>query len=398
MMIKTSKHNIHNITNQVKLDLLDHMFNVYKKDLIAYLNYIIDGVLPLKKQLSSKELITENILHSRYKQLIYKHASEIIRSQTKKANKNRYNKYKYIYSYMIKNHPDSSFTKIKFKDLNLKDIIKTNYFTIPNINNISINLDERFFDIKSSNHFDNYIKIILPFFNQNGTRALKINIPLKHHKHSNSLKYKGYYLKNNIQIKKVNGCYYINLVWEKQEPQKRTLGSFLGLDMGYKKLITTSNGGIIGDDMLSLYENISNKKQGSKNFKQLLIHRDNMINYHINNMELVGVKTIVIEDLNNIKYKKKYFNNKIQRWSYKKTIDKLERICMEKGINLVKVSPAYTSQTCSSCGYIDKTSRNGEKYKCVSCGYEIDADVNASINIHNRGVYSPSDEIKNIFP
>jgi len=397
-MIKTSKHNIHNISNQVKLDLIDDMFDVYKKDLITYINYIIDGVYPLKNNLSSKELITENVSHSRYKQLIYKHSSEIIRSQIKKANTKRYNKYKKVYSYFKNNGRQTNFINKKFSELNLKNIIKAKYFTIPNINNISINLDERFFDIKQGNSFDNYVKIILPFFNDKGTRALKVNLPLKHHKHSNKLKRNGYSLRNNIQIKRVNGEYYINLVWFKEDPEKRTEGSSLGLDMGYKKLITCSNGDIIGDDMLSLYDRISNKKQGSKNFNQLLTHRDNLINYHINKMDLTNVKSLIIEDLNNVKHNKKYFNNKIQRWSYRKTIDKLKRICEELGINVVEVPPHYTSQTCSSCGYIDKNSRKLEDYKCISCGYEIDADVNASINIHNRGVeYSPSDNKKDIF-
>ena len=392
-MIKTSKHNIHNITNEAKLHQLDGMFDSYKIDLITYIGYIIDGAYPLKRQLSSKELITENIKHSRYKQLIYKEASGILRSQIKKANKKRYNKYKYIYSYMMKNHPDSSFVKTKYKDLNLKDIIKTNYFTLPNINNLSINLDERFFDIKEGKYFDSYVKIILPFFNEKGTRALKVHVPLKHHRHSNSLKNKGYILKNNIQIKKVKGKYYINLIWFKEETKIKPNGTSLGLDMGYKKLITTSKGDIIGDDMLSIYDKISNKQQGSKNFRQLLVHRDNMINYHINHMDLDNVNKLIIEDLKNVKYKKKYFTNKIQRWSYTKTIEKLERLCMEKGIELVKVSPRYTSQMCCSCGNINKDSRNGEYYKCISCGYEIDADINASINIHNRGVkYSPSDK------
>jgi len=65
---------------------------------------------------------------------------------------------------------------------------------------------------------------------------------------------------------------------------------------------------------------------------------------------------------------------------------------MEKGIELVKVSPAYTSQTCSSCGNIDKSSRKGDEYLYVSCGYEIDSDINASVNIHDRGVYSLSNK------
>ena len=65
-------------------------------------------------------------------------------------------------------------------------------------------------------------------------------------------------------------------------------------------------------------------------------------------------------------------------------------MCEVNGIILEKVSPAYTSQTCFKCGNIDKNSRKGELYQCVNCGYKIDADYNASINIHNRGIYSSS--------
>lgn len=48
------------------------------------------------------------------------------------------------------------------------------------------------------------------------------------------------------------------------------------------------------------------------------------------------------------------------------------------------------------CGHIDKDSRNGENYHCVSCSYEIDADLNAAININNRGIYSSSNKPKQI--
>jgi len=389
-MIRTTKHNINNITNKGKQSSLDKLFIDYKHDLVIYLNYIIDGTLPLKNQLSSKLLPTENILHSRYKQIIYKQASEIIRSQLDKAKKKRYNKYKKCYSYFKKNSRQISFTDKKFSELSLNDILKSKYFTIPNLNNLSINLDERFFDIQSGNHFDSFINIKLPYFNEKGTRALKINIPLKHHKHSNKLKSEGFKLRNNIQIKNVNGNYLIHLIYEKTV-DLRTSGSSLGIDMGYKKLVVTSNSEYLGKEMELLYDKISTKKQGSKAFKRLLTHRDNEINRYCNLIDIEDVKQVVIEDLKSVKsnskgkiYKK--FNNKLQRWSYIKTIDKITRICEVNGIILVKVSPAYTSQTCSNCGETHKESRLGETYKCVSCLYEIDADYNASININNRGV------------
>ena len=66
--------------------------------------------------------------------------------------------------------------------------------------------------------------------------------------------------------------------------------------------------------------------------------------------------------------------------------------CEAKGILLVKVSPAYTSQTCSSCGAIHRKSRKAELFLCVDCGFKIDADYNAAINIRDKGAYSLLDQ------
>ena len=62
-----------------------------------------------------------------------------------------------------------------------------------------------------------------------------------------------------------------------------------------------------------------------------------------------------------------------------------------KGFKLIKVEPAFTSQTCSNCGQIIKTNRQGQFYNC-SCGLLIDDDTNAAINILHRGVYCPSNQ------
>ena len=49
---------------------------------------------------------------------------------------------------------------------------------------------------------------------------------------------------------------------------------------------------------------------------------------------------------------------------------------------------AYTSQTCCICGHIDKDNRQTqEKFKCTECGFELNADHNASINIARSEKY-----------
>jgi putative transposase len=57
----------------------------------------------------------------------------------------------------------------------------------------------------------------------------------------------------------------------------------------------------------------------------------------------------------------------------------------ERGGSLVKVRAAYTSQTCSACGTIDKASRESQSsFACRHCGFTIHADHNAAINIKRR--------------
>jgi putative transposase len=54
------------------------------------------------------------------------------------------------------------------------------------------------------------------------------------------------------------------------------------------------------------------------------------------------------------------------------------------GGSLIKVNPAYTSQTCAICNHIDRASRCGDKFKCTKCDHEDHADLNAAVNILNR--------------
>ena len=52
---------------------------------------------------------------------------------------------------------------------------------------------------------------------------------------------------------------------------------------------------------------------------------------------------------------------------------------------VIRVNPAYTSQTCSLCLHIDKNNRWRRLFRCLSCGFIQHADVNAGCNIENRG-------------
>ena len=72
-------------------------------------------------------------------------------------------------------------------------------------------------------------------------------------------------------------------------------------------------------------------------------------------------------------------------WSrlYKRLQDKMDA----NGGRLVTVPAAYTSQTCHKCGHVASENRDSQAdFKCVECGYEANADVNAATNILGRAL------------
>lgn len=57
------------------------------------------------------------------------------------------------------------------------------------------------------------------------------------------------------------------------------------------------------------------------------------------------------------------------------------------GSEIVKVPAAYTSQTCNACGHVARENRESQAvFRCVSCGHQAHADVNAAKNILAAGL------------
>jgi transposase len=70
----------------------------------------------------------------------------------------------------------------------------------------------------------------------------------------------------------------------------------------------------------------------------------------------------------------------------------LDAIKLRLGDRVREVECAYTSQTCSQCGNVDKSARDRKHFSCViaSCGHTQDADINAARNILARGLKQQS--------
>ncbi len=60
----------------------------------------------------------------------------------------------------------------------------------------------------------------------------------------------------------------------------------------------------------------------------------------------------------------------------------------EAGREVVRVKPAYTSQTCSACGHRQAMPLSVRVYECPHCGLVLHRDHNGSLNIFAEGLYA----------
>lgn len=58
----------------------------------------------------------------------------------------------------------------------------------------------------------------------------------------------------------------------------------------------------------------------------------------------------------------------------------------EAGVTLVKVDPRQTSQLCACCGALVEKTLKERVHACPDCGFTVDRDINAAMNILNRAL------------
>jgi putative transposase len=248
--------------------------------------------------------------------------------------------------------------------------------------------------IDSNNSFDLWLKIdSLGIFGRNKP----IYIPIKGHRHINSLLQQDFNLAKDITLRVNNLGKLECLLFLKKDIITKVNGSTLGIDLGVKKLLSTSKNQFLGTKIETLIKKINNKQTNSKAYKRAIIETKEYVNKTIKQLDLTSVKSIVIEDLRKIKHTNsrkqkltKSFKRIIHHWPCGQTINKLKEICELLGVQVITVNLYNTSITCSNCGNVNKKDRQGEVFKCSLCNSVVDSDFNASLNILLRGLSQPN--------
>lgn len=118
--------------------------------------------------------------------------------------------------------------------------------------------------------------------------------------------------------------------------------------------------------------------------------RENHINQVVNQIVKQKPSYITIEDLN-IKgmMKNKHLSRAVAEQKFYSLKIKLSDKCRQNNIELRVVDRFFpSSKMCSGCGSINKDLKLSDRiYICPSCGYKLDRDKNASINLANAHIY-----------
>ena len=80
-------------------------------------------------------------------------------------------------------------------------------------------------------------------------------------------------------------------------------------------------------------------------------------------------------------------NRRILQRGWEETLTMLEYKAASAGIPTVRINARGTSITCSMCGHRDgKSRRSQSEFRCKNCGFQDNADHDASVNIADRGL------------
>ncbi len=201
-------------------------------------------------------------------------------------------------------------------------------------------------------------------------------------------------------VRRADGYYVQFLISVDNKLETQPTGKTIGLDVGLKEFYTDSNGHSepnprfyrTGEKRLKFRQKrVSRKKKGSANRKKA-INKLGRVHLKISRQREEHAKRLarcVIQSHDLVSYEDLRIKNLVKNHCLAKSINDagwykfrkwLEYFGVKFGRITVAVNPAYTSQECFSCGAIVKKSLSTRTHVC-ECGFVIDRDWNAAINI-----------------
>lgn len=151
----------------------------------------------------------------------------------------------------------------------------------------------------------------------------------------------------------------------------------MGVDLGLRRLISTSAYHGFGDEMMLSAIRDSSDEAGSWIAEQICRGSAWLCDWaEKNRAGIIALEDLKISSLDVSKHEKE---------ALKALINKIKEDSSQCGLQVVFVSALYSSQCCSNCGR--QGYREGITFFCPYCKYVNDADVNAARNIGIRYIH-----------
>ena len=418
-MIKTYKLNLE--ANQVKKDKILELIKVYRETAKLVLNEQMKLFYTTSKLNKNHKLNINTKLSARYLQTLQYQVVSMLNSYLS----NRQNEFKdivtnstlnektktqlyYINKYqkwfsdeviMQKKKIDN--TILKLARAIIKQTFKKN--RLPNVKYINMALDSKVVSIMDKDNnkattFDYWVKLATL------DKGKPVLLPVKTNKYYENIQG---IRKNFCQINVDNFTNEITVSFIKDTPKRKyqPKSDSISLDLGLSNLFATNKGDLFGKRFIGYLYKLDNKivalqsrlqKQGIKpnnsvRFRKLILkvksYLKNEVNRVINRIiKLYKPQKIIIEKLNFQSPKlSKRLNRILSKFGKSIISNKLNQLNEEFNIEIIEVNPAYTSQTCSNCGYVDKKNRKSQAtFICEFCGKKQNSDINAAKNIDSR--------------
>jgi len=223
-------------------------------------------------------------------------------------------------------------------------------------------------------------------------------------------------IKGVIIKKSSTGWYAIFQVEIEKRPLEKT-GKVVGIDLGVKKLVTTSEGVVVEDSRVFdkverrikiLQKTLSRRRKGSRNYEKVREklakiheHVKNLMNDYIHKVTSWLVEQydeIYVEDLDVKEMvedsESKVLRKHILHTNFSKFVSHLSYKASRAGRRVVKVDPRNTSKTCAGCRQVKKDLTLADRvFVCPKCGWVADRDYNASLNMLRAGSGLPLEPV-----
>lgn len=216
-------------------------------------------------------------------------------------------------------------------------------------------------------------------------------------------------IKNATVSQTPSGKYFVSITVETEHESLPSTGSMIGIDLGIKDLLITSDGEKYDNKQITKkydsklareQRSLSRKVKGSNNYnKQRIrvalvhekIHNTRVDYLHKISHKLISENQVIVsEDLAVSNMVKNHNLAKaISDCGWSELMRQLTYKAEWNSRRYIKIGRFVTSsQMCHVCGYVNPETKDLSirEWKCPKCDTVHDRDINAAINIFNEGV------------